>query len=235
MPQPQAGAPLYFASIYAHAAIPARYAVERRQWKEAAELPKPENFPGGRYAWADAAIHFARALGAVRTGNVGQARREVEKLTSFRDTLEQHKEDYWATQVEIQRRAAEAWLTFAEGRRDQALERMRAAADLEDTTDKHPVTPGQIVLARDLLGQMLLDLKRPDEALAEFNSVLQAEPGRFGALYGAARAAELAGRTDLARQWYGQLVEVAPGSKREEIRHAQAYLARSSDMDRLDK
>jgi tetratricopeptide (TPR) repeat protein len=236
MPKPpQPGALQYFAGIYAYAAIPARYAVERRQWKEAAELPKAENFPGGRYAWADAAIHFARALGAARTGNVEQARHEVEKLTSFRNTLHQFKEDYWATQVEIQRRAAEAWLAFAEGRRDQALELMRSAADLEDTTDKHPVTPGQIVPARDLLGQMLLELTRPDEALAEFNNVLQAEPGRFGALYGAARAAELSGRADLARQWYGQLVGAASGSKRDEVHHAQAYLPRSSDMDRLDK
>lgn len=226
MPEAEAGAPLYFATIYAHAAVPARYAVERRQWKEAAELPKPENFPGGRYAWADAAIHFARGLGAARTGHVDQARRDVEKLASFRETLQQHKEDYWTTQVEIQRRSVEAWLAFAESRGDQALKLMRSAAVLEDTTDKHPVTPGQIVPARDLLGQMLLELKRPDEALAEFNNVLQAQPGRFGALYGAARAAELAGRADLARQLYGQLVKVASGSKRDEVRHARAYLGR---------
>ncbi len=241
MPKAQAGAPLYFASIYAHAAIPARYAVERHQWNEAARLPEPKNFPGGRYVWADAAIHFARALGATRTGNVEQARRDVKKLSSFRDTLQQHKEDYWATQVEIQRRAAEAWLALAASRRDQALELMRSAAALEDTTDKHPVTPGQIVPARDLLGQMLLELKQPDEALAEFNKVLQAEPGRFGALYGAARAAELAGRADLARQLYGQLVEAASSSKRDEVRHARAYLAsivrygdtRPSDRDAI--
>ncbi|MGB7292681.1 MAG: tetratricopeptide repeat protein [Thermodesulfobacteriota bacterium] len=233
MPDAEPGAPLYFASIYALAAAPARYAVERRQWKEAAELQEPNNFPGGRYAWADATIHFGRALGAARTGNVDQARRDVKKLASFRETLQQHKEDYWTTQVEIQLRAAEAWLAFAEGRHGQALELMRSAAVLEDTTDKHPVTPGQIVPARVLLGQMLLELKRPDEALAEFNNVLQAEPGRFGALYGAALAAERAGRAELARQSYQQLVEVASGSKRDEVRHAQAYLARTSKMDTL--
>jgi tetratricopeptide (TPR) repeat protein len=232
MPEVEPGAMLHFAGIHAHAAVPARYAVERRQWEEAAALPQPENFPGGRYAWADAAIHFARGLGAARTGSVDQARREVEKLASFRRTLQQHKEDYWATQVEIQLGAVEAWLAFAEGRRDQALVLMRSAADLEDTTDKHPVTPGQIVPARDLLGQMLLQLERPDEALAEFNKVLQAEPGRFGALYGAARAAELAGSADLARQLYGQLVELAAGSERDEVHHAQVYLARLSDTAR---
>jgi len=234
MPKAEADAPLYFASIYAHAAIPVRYALERRQWNEAARLPEPKNFPGGRYAWADATIHFARALGAARTGDVTQARRDVEKLASFQSTLQQLKEDYWATQVEIQRRTAEAWLAFAEGKRDRALELMRSAADLEDTTDKHPVTPSQIVPAHDLLGQMLLELKRPHEALAEFNKVLQAEPGRFGALYGAARAAELSGRTDLARRLYGQLVETASGSKRNEVQQARAYLARSPDADSPD-
>ena len=226
---PAPGAPLYFASIYAHAAMPARHAVERRQWDEAAKLPAPVNFPGGRYAWADAAIHFARALGAARTGDVEQARRDVKKLASLQSTLQQLKEDYWATQVDIQRRAAEAWLAFAEGRRDEALASMRAAAELEDTADKHPVTPGQIISARDLLGQMLLELDRPEEALTEFKAVLQAEPGRFGALYGAAHAAELAGKAELARNWYGELAKTASGSTRDEVRRAQAYLRPSPD------
>jgi hypothetical protein len=207
MPKAEPGAPLYFAGIYAHAAVPARYAVERRQWREAAELPKPENFPGGRYAWADAVIHFARALGAARTGHVGQARRDVEKLASCRETLHQHKEDYWAAQVEIQRRAAEAWLAFTEGRHAQALALMRSAAVMEGTTDKHPVTPAQIV----------------------------PEPGRFGALYGAAHAAELAGRAELARQWYGQLVKIAPDSRRDELRHARDYLAQSAGIETRGK
>ncbi len=229
MPEPESDTPLYFASIHAHAAIPARYAVERRQWSEAARLPEPKNFPGGRYAWADAAISFVRALGAARTGRVELARYEVEKITSFQDMLQQHKEDYWATQVDIQRRAAEAWLAFADGRREHALELMRSAAALEDTTDKHPVTPGQIVPAHDLLGQMFLELRRPDEALAEFTNVLQAEPNRFGALYGAARAAELAGRFDIAQRLYAQLVDVAHNSKREEVRQARAFLTRSQE------
>lgn len=229
LPAVQADAPMYFASIYAHAAIPARYAVERRQWQEAARLPEPENFPGGRYAWADATIHFARALGAARTGEVKQAQRDVKKLAAFQRTLQQLKEDYWATQVEIQRRAAEAWLHFAQGRRERALQLMRSAVELEDSTDKHPVTPGYVVPARDLLGQMLLELKKPDEALAAFDGVLQAEPGRFGALYGSALAAELAGKSDTARQRYTQLTEVAAGSKREEVRRARAYLSRSTE------
>jgi tetratricopeptide (TPR) repeat protein len=222
IPGPQAA--LYFASVYAHAAIPARYAVERRQWLEAAKLSVPADFPGGRYAWADAVIYFARALGAARTGLLDQARGDVEKLASIHHTLKQHPEDYWAGQVEIQRRSAAAWLAFAEGKRDEALELMRSAAMLEDSTDKHPVTPGQIVPARDLLGQMLLELNRPREAGAEFTRVLKAEPNRFGALYGAARAAELAGEADRARELYATLVELAPDSDRAEVRHARAVV-----------
>jgi tetratricopeptide (TPR) repeat protein len=225
MPAVPQGAVLYFAAVYAHAAIPARYAVERRRWTEAAALAVPKGFPGGRYAWADATISFARALGAARTGGLVQARQDVEKLETFRRTLERHKEDYWARQVEVQRRAAAAWLALAENRREAALELMRSAAALEDTADKHPVTPGQILSAHDLLGQMLLELQRPDEALAEFQAALRAEPRRFGALYGAGRAAELAGQGDLARRLYAELIEVAPGSRRHEVRHAQAYLA----------
>jgi tetratricopeptide (TPR) repeat protein len=215
---------LYFASIYAHAAIPARYAVERRQWNEAARLPEPENFPGGRYVWADAVIYFTRALGAARTGMLEQARAEVRKLASFQQTLEQLKEDYWAGQVDIQRRAAAAWLAFAEGKRDKALELMRSAATLEEATNKHPVTPAQIVPARDLLGQMLLELNRPREAGEEFTKVLNSEPNRFGALYGAARAAELAGEGERARKLYNKLIELAPESDRAEVRHARALV-----------
>lgn len=234
MPESQPGAQLYFAGVYAHAAIPARYAVERRQWQEAARLPEPTDFPGGRYAWADAAVYFIRAVGAARTGDVAQARADVEKIQSFQRTLKEHKEDYWATQVEIQRRAAAAWLALAEDRREEALALMRSAADLEDTTDKHPVTPGQIVAARDLLGQMLMELDRPAEALPQFEAVLAAEPSRFGPLYGAAQAAMLAGRHELARERYAQLVELGGGSDREEVRLARAQLKRSAELAALE-
>ena len=224
LPAIQKDAALYFAGVYAHAVIPARYAVERRQWAEAASLPEPRDFPGGRYSWADAAIYFTRALGAARTGKSEQARGDLAKLASCRDVLKEHSEDYWALQVDAQHRAAAAWLAFAEGRHDEGLEVMRSAAALEDSADKHPVTPGQIVPAHDLLGQMLLELERPQEALAEFQRVLEAEPNRFGALYGAARSAELAGDADLARERYSQLVKLASDSSREEVRQARSFL-----------
>jgi tetratricopeptide (TPR) repeat protein len=225
MPEPQPGAPLYFAAIFSHAVVPARYAIERGEWEEAARLPEPQHLPGGRYAWADATIHYARALGAARIGDVEQARAEVEKIAQFKRTLDEHKEDYWAKQVQIQKKSAKAWLAFEDGRHDDALELMKAAAALEDTTDKHPVTPGHVIAARDLLGQMLMELDRPDEALEEFRAVLAAEPGRFGALYRAARAADLAGMKGQAREHYAQLIELAPGSSRKEIEYAKTQLA----------
>ncbi|HUE85824.1 MAG TPA: hypothetical protein VMO26_07065 [Vicinamibacterales bacterium] len=219
---------MFFAGLYATAAMPARYAVERRQWAEAAGLPDPTGFPGERYAWADAAIYFARAIGAARSGRVAQARRDVDTLRTLHQTLVTHQESYWAVQVEIQRRAAEAWLTLAEGRPDAALELARSAADLEDGTDKHPVTPGAIVPARDLLGQMLLELDRPREAFAEFTRVLASEPNRFGALYGSARSAERSGETAKARELYAALVNLAPRSRRNEVQQARDILAKKA-------
>jgi tetratricopeptide (TPR) repeat protein len=165
-------------------------------------------------------------LGAARSGDREQAAAAVEALAACRETLQAYEEAYWAAQVEIQHRAAAAWLALAQGRKEDALAAMRTAAALEDTTDKHPVTPGQIVPARELLAQMLLELGRPGEALAEFEAVLQAEPNRFGPLSGAAQAAALAGRPDAARARFAQLVEVAPGSRRQEVREAREYLSR---------
>lgn len=227
MPEPEPRSTLYFASIHAHAAVPARYAVERHRWSEAARLPVPEAFPGGRYAWADATLYYARALGAARTGDVEQARSDIAQLTTSRDTLRQHKEDYWATQVEVQRRAAVAWLALAEGERERALELMRSAVALEESTDKHPVTPGAIVSTRDLLGQMLLQLGRYREALVAFEQALEAEPRRYRPIAGAARTAGFAGESDVARRYYAQLLEIAPESDRPEVRVARAYLAAS--------
>lgn len=234
MPPPDETPSEYFKSLYAHAAIPARIAVERRDWVQAARLQPRIDLPGERYAWANAAIHFARALGAARTGDTVQARAEVEKLAALQDTLEQQEEPYWASQVEIQQRSAAAWVELAEGKSTSALELMRSAADFEDGTDKHPVTPGQIIPARELLGQMLLALDRPDDALTEFDAVLEKEPNRFGPLFGAAQAAKLAKREAIARERFERLVRVAPGSRRPEVREAMDFLARPASAARSE-
>lgn len=198
------------AGFFALAAIPARYAIERNAWAEAAALqPRETAFP-----WADAITHFARVLGLARTGNPKAALQDVGKLAALRETLEKAQDAYWTEQVEIQRRVATAWIQYAEGRRDEALKTLREAADREDATDKNAVTPGPIKPARELLGEMLLESNRPNEALREFETTLTKEPNRFRALYGAARAAERSGDRQRARTYFAKLVEICERADR---------------------
>lgn len=222
--------PETFKVAYAVAAIPARYALERRQWDEAAKLTLPTlgGFPWQQFSWAEAHIHFARAIGAARTGDTTAARQEVEKLRAIREALIVAKGDYdWAKQVEIERQVASAWLAHAEGRDDDALRLVRAAAELDDATDKHPVTPGAILPAREQLGELLLELKQPVAALQEFETSLRSAPNRFNGLYGAARAARLAADQKKAKTYYGKLLALSrqADSFRPEIEEAKAFLA----------
>jgi tetratricopeptide (TPR) repeat protein len=219
-----------FQVAYALAAIPARYTLERRQWAEAAALKVPvETFPWSKFAYAEANIYFARALGAARTGDKAAASAAVERLTAMQKSLAEAKEVYWATQVEIQRLAASGWLAHAEGKRDEALKLMRAAADLEDTTEKHPVTPGAVVPARELLGEMLLELSEPQQALKEFEASLRVSPNRFNGLYGAAKAAETSGDRTKAASFYAKLAAVGErgDGSRPELQAAKKFLARN--------
>lgn len=213
---------------YAVAAAPARFAIERRRWSEAAALtPLPSSFLPTR-----AITHYARALGAARTGAVHEAQKDVEKLVELRDALLQAKQDYWAKQVEVQRLTTQAWLDRAKGNGEEALTLMRSAADLEDSTYKHPITPGQILPARELLGDLLLELHRPAQALVEYEASLRLTPNRFNALYGAAQAAELAGNREKAQIYFLQLVAICKNadSERPEMQRARIYLARKSDQ-----
>lgn len=218
-----------FQVAYALAAIPARYTLERRQWAEAAALKVPlESFPWHKFAYAEANIYFARSLGASRSGDTAAASTALERLTAMQKSLAEAKEVYWATQVEIQRGAAAAWLAYAQGKPDEALTLMKTAAELEDTTDKHPVTPGPVVPARELLAELLLEMKRPGDALKEFEADLVVSPNRFNALYGAAKAAELSGDKNKASMFYAKLTalgERGDGS-RPELQAAKKFLAR---------
>ncbi len=211
------------AGVFALAAIPARYALERRAWTEAASLePKPSRFP-----YAEAMIYFARALGAAHAKDLSTARSAVDRLQQIRERLAQAGEAYWAEQVEIQRRGATAWLAFAEGRADEAVTEMRTAAAREDATDKSAVTPGPLAPARELLGDLLLELKRPAEALVEYETTLKKEPNRFRALYGAAQAASSAGNSAAARRYYRELVNIcgkADTPARKELTQARQFL-----------
>jgi tetratricopeptide (TPR) repeat protein len=224
--------PQSFKVAYSLAAIPARYALERRRWDEAAKLTLPAGtsgtFPWQSFSWAEAHIHFARAIGAARIGDTVSARQEVEKLAAIQKALVEIRGGYdWAKQVDIERQVAAAWLAHAEGQDDDALRLMRAAADLDDATDKHPVTPGAILPAREQLGDLLLELKQSSAALQEFETSLRSAPNRFNGLYGAARAARHAADQKKAKTYFGKLVALAreADSVRPEIEEAKAFIA----------
>ncbi len=185
-----------FAAGYALVAIPARWTLERRDWKGAADLkPSTVDLPWDRFVYAPAITQFAIALGAARAGRLDTARAALGRLSDIHATLAKSPVPgpyAWQVQVESMRAAAAAWLAYAEGRKDEALAIARSAADLDAKAGKHPVTPGAILPARELLADMLLEMGRPGEALAEYQASLREAPGRFNSLYGAGRAAELA-------------------------------------------
>ncbi len=210
------------AGHYALAAIPARYALEREAWAEAAALT-PHETPT---AWATAVTHFARALGAARVGNLPAARRDIEQLTALRDAVAATGDSYWAGQVDIQQRAAAAWVWHVEGKAEAAVAAMREVATMEDATDKSAVTPGPLKPARELLADMLMDLGRPADALTEYQATLAKEPMRFRATYGAARAAAAAGQAATSAKYFASLLSIAAGADHPERKElGQARLA----------
>jgi len=216
----------HFAGAFALAAIPARYALERGQWADAATLtPTPSDLAWNRFPQAESIVWFARGLGAARSGNPVRAREDLARIEALRDALTAAKSLYWAHQSEVQRLAVAAWIARADGRNEEALSLMRASAEAEDATEKHPVTPGSIKPARELLGEMLIDLGQPAAALKEFEASHKVEPNRFQGLYGAARAAELAGDGEKARAYYGRLVSLgkAADGDRPEIKKAKSF------------
>ena len=211
-----------FAAFYAAAAIPARAALERGAWAEAAQLEaRPSPFPH-----ADSITYFSRALGAARSKQPAEARKNVEKLAPVPDALRQKSEMYWSGQVDIQRKGADAWTLQAEGKTAEAIALMTQAADDEDRTEKNAVTPGPIVPARELLGELLLEAGRPKDALAAFERAMTREPGRFRSLAGAMRAAQAAGDSAAARRHASALLALAKNATpgRPEIAEAKKLL-----------
>jgi tetratricopeptide (TPR) repeat protein len=213
------------AGPFALAASPARYMVERGDWQGAAELEvKPSKFP-----FIVAITHFARALGAARAGKAEAAKADIAKLAELRDRLREAKDAYWAEQVDIQWQAASAWLLYAQGKYDDALKTVSAAADAEDKTEKSPVTPGPLAPARELYGAMLLDRGMAKDALAAYEATLKKEPHRLGATLGAAKAAQKAGDLAKARQHYAAAVALAESADpvRPEVAAARVFVAQS--------
>ena len=208
-------------NTFAMAAIPARFAMERQQWAEAMALT-PNPAPNAPYT--EAITHFARAIGAARAGQPDAAAPDIARLAAIRDREIEMKDEYWAQQVDIQRRGAEAWVMFAKGDKAGAIAAMRETAGLEDATDKSAVTPGPLAPARELLGYMLLENNQPKEALVEFEAVMKKEPNRFLAIYGAAKAAEASKQTAKAKGYFKQLADMGKdaGTERPELQHARA-------------
>jgi len=195
--------------FYALSSVPARYAIERREWKEAAALQLAPGWDWSRYPWTEATLQYARALGGARSGQLDIARQAVERLAAIQTDIVDPRLHYWASQVEVQRRTATAWLAFAEGRQEEALEAMRTAAAIEDSTEKLPVTPGSILPARELLGDMLLEMHRAKDALAAYAATLRISPRRLHALAGAQQAAEESSQGALALRYATELLDVA--------------------------
>ena len=209
---------------FALAAIPARYALERHDWKQAAQLTVRETpFPH-----TDAMTWFARGLGAARQGQATAANESATALGQIRDRLVKAGENYWVRQVEIQEVAIRAWAALAEGKKEDALRQMKSAAELEDGTEKSAVTPGPLAPARELLGEMLLEMNQPAQALEQFEATLTKEPGRFHALYGAAHAAQLSGNRDVSQKHFLELLNVcvhADNPGRSEVTEAGSQTA----------
>jgi tetratricopeptide (TPR) repeat protein len=198
-----------FATGYAFGAMPARYALERRQWKEAAALEiRPMPF-WSRLPFAEGHIAYARAIGAARSGDLERAHAAAARLGELAAASTEPRFAYFADQMNLQREAALGWIAIAEGSKDEGIAILRRAAASEDSLGKHPVSPGAMFPIRELLGDALVETGKPAEALVEFEASLKINPGRFNALYGAANAAKLAGKADLARKYYKQLGTLA--------------------------
>jgi tetratricopeptide (TPR) repeat protein len=221
-----------FVAAYALAAIPARLTLERDRWAEAAAIkPHPSDavFKWTNFPNAAAVTALARGLGAARSGNVAAAREELERLTKrIKPAMIAAKQTYWADQADIQIKIIESWIAKAEGDQARALQLARAAAKHEDSTEKHVVTPGPILPARELLGDLLMELGQPAAALKEYEASIAKEPNRFRGLYSAARAAEASGNMAKARVWYDKFAQITAQGDFDvaQIQQAKIFLAR---------
>jgi tetratricopeptide (TPR) repeat protein len=220
----------HIAASYSFTAIPARFALERQQWSEAVVLePKlPKNYPIDNFPAMEAITYFAKALGAARSDNLKVAKQALEKLTALHNKAEKTS-TYWAKQIEIQRLSVTAWIEYQEGRKFEALKIMQKSAELESSTEKHPVTPGEILPARELLADMLFDMGRYRAAQTEYETALERSPNRFNSLYGAGLAAELGGSKREAVFYYKKILEITENVKtdRERLKHVKFYLSQT--------
>ena len=219
--------PVNFKVLYAFAASPSRYYLENKLWDEAASIKFQPGFSWEKYPWQKSIIYFTQSLGAAHTGKIELAKAALKNMQPCYDSLKMQKDEYKSNQVAIQMKIAEAWTLFAEGKKQQGLQQMKTAATMEDQTEKSPVTPGEVLPARQLLADMLMEMNMPSEALMEYEADLKKHPNRFNSIVGAATASEKLNNLAKSKQYYEQLLTVAPTSTREEVVVAKAYLGKA--------
>ena len=221
--------PENFKVAYAFAAMPARYYLENKMWKDAAVMEfHPKDFPWQKFPWQKAIVHFARLLGNIHTGSINLAEAELNELKTLHETLLTQKDAYKANQVNIQIKAGEAWIEFKKGNTEEALKLMALAAEMENKTEKAPVTPGEIIPASELLADLLMQLNRYDKALEAYEADLIKHPNRFNGLFGAGLAAEKSNNYGKAKGYYAQFVKTAEEDpSRIEFRTARYFLVKA--------
>ena len=225
---------LEFSAAYALAAIPTRYAFERNDWVAAATLPIPNVPHWSSFPFMEALIEYGHALGRAHTGDLDGAQKAIARMQQLRDATKDTKFDYFKSHLDLQMQAASARLAVSEGKKKEAIDMLRRAADAEDILGKHPVSPGAFVPIREQLGSLLLEMGQPKEAQREFEAALKIYPGRFRGLYGAAQAAEQAGDNENASRYYTKLAAqtTKAGGSRDELNHVREFLsakARAAD------
>jgi tetratricopeptide (TPR) repeat protein len=218
------------AAAYALAAMPARYALELRNWEQAAELPvrDPSHFAWDQYPQYEALTHFAKGIGAARSGATEIAREALVGLEQLKESMDNDPSNaYWINQIDCQKAAVNAWILFQDGKKEEGLAEMRKAADQEDAMNKNPVTPGELLPARELLADMQMEMSQPSEALENYQRTLESSPNRFNSLYGAGKAAEELGELAMARDYYLQLLQLTKSSsgERDQIRQVQSMVS----------
>ena len=219
------------AIAYPFAAIPVRIALENKQWEIAANLELHDSeIDWNQFPWQKSIYHFGRALGAARSNDIDSANKEIEILHQLRQELINKGESYYAYQVLIEIRASEAWLEFSKGDQIKGLSLMKEAADMEDSTQKHGVTPGEVLPARELLGDMFLEMNNASKALEAYELNLKGRPNRFNSIYGTAVSAKRIGDNEKAKQYFEMLLKLTKESKsdRPEIDEANLFLDKLS-------
>ena len=216
---------LEFSGAYALAAIPTRYVFERNDWPAAAALKVPDIPHWQSFPFMEALIEYGHALGRARTGDLDGARRAIARMEQLRDATKDAKFDYFKRHLDLQMRAASAWIAHREGKNEEAIEMLLKAADAEDVLGKHPVSPGAFIPIREQLGTLFLELNNPKDAQVAFEAALTIYPKRFRALYGAAQAAELNADKEKARAYYTQLATQTANSDaaRDEVKRIREY------------